>query len=377
MLKKCKLQNEGCLIVDEKYIKMAIELAGQGRGYTAPNPMVGAVIVKAGVVVGKGYHEQAGGPHAEINAIADACGRADGATLYVSLEPCNHHGRTPPCTEAIIQSGIRRVVVGMEDPNPDVRGGGIQFLKDHGIDVISGVLRDESERLNEFFVKYVSTKRPFVILKCACTLDGSIATRTGDSKWITNEQSRGFVHELRHAVDAIMVGIGTVDKDNPRLTTRVENKQGCDPIRIILDSRLSISPDAHLLNIVSDSDTVIVTGPDVPEEKRRQLTARGVRILSTQLKDGQIDIDILMTRLGEMGITSLLIEGGSRVNASAIRAGIVDKIYLFYAPKILGANDGIPVFAGKGPALMSESLRIKDVTVHRFEDDVMIKGYLK
>jgi diaminohydroxyphosphoribosylaminopyrimidine deaminase/5-amino-6-(5-phosphoribosylamino)uracil reductase len=358
-------------------MKMAIELARRGRGYTAPNPLVGAVIVQDGVVVGKGYHEQVGGAHAEVNAIADAGEQANGATLYVNLEPCNHHGRMPPCTEAILKSGLRRVVVGMEDPNPNVRGNGNQFLRDHGIEVICGIAQKESERLNEIFIKYVTTKRPFVILKCACTLDGYIATRTGNSKWITNAASRRFVHELRHAVDAIMVGVGTVNQDDPRLTTRLDDKQGRDPIRIVLDTHLSISPDAALLNLSSDSDTLIITGPDVQEEKRKKLARPGVRILSTELKNGHIDLNVLMTRLGDLGITSLLIEGGSRVNASALKAHIVDKVFFFYAPKILGGDNGIPVFKGKGPALMSESIRIKDVSVHRFADDMMIEGYVR
>jgi diaminohydroxyphosphoribosylaminopyrimidine deaminase/5-amino-6-(5-phosphoribosylamino)uracil reductase len=364
------------MVVDEKYMKMAIELAERGRGYTAPNPLVGAVIVKDGTVVGKGYHEEVGRGHAEINAIANAGDQANGATLYVNLEPCNHHGRTPPCSEAILKSGLRRVVVGMGDPNPDVTGGGNQFLRDRGVEVICGVLQKESERLNEIFIKYVTTKHPFVILKCASTLDGYIATRTGDSKWITNAASRQFVHTLRHAVDAIMVGIGTIKKDNPQLTTRLDDKQGRDPIRIVLDTHLSISPDAALLNLSSDSDTLLVTGPDVREEKKKKLAKSGVRILSTELKNGHIDLNVLMTRLGSLGITSLLIEGGSRVNASALEAHIVDKLLFFYAPKILGGDDGIPAFNGKGPALMAESVRIRDVRVYRFADDVMIEGYV-
>lgn len=364
------------IIVNEKYMQMAIELAERGRGYTSPNPLVGAVIVKDGVVVGRGYHERAGKAHAEVNAIADAGDQTNGATLYVNLEPCNHHGRTPPCTEAILKSGIHRVVVGMEDPNPTVGGGGNQLLRDHGIEVVCDVLKKQSERLNEIFIKYVTTKRPFVILKCACTLDGRIASRTGDSKWITNTESRRFVHELRHAVDAIMVGKGTVSKDNPRLTTRFDDKKGRDPMRIVLDTHLSVPHDAALLNLSSDSDTVIITGPDVPEKKKNGLARPGVRILSTRLKNGEIDLDVLMTRLGEMEITSLLIEGGSRVNASALRANIIDKVFFFYAPKILGGDDGVPVFTGEGPDLMSESVRIRDMSVHRFADDVMIEGYV-
>ena len=245
-------------------MKMALELAEQGRGWTSPNPMVGAVVVKDGTVVGKGFHKAAGSTHAEIHALNDAGEKARGATLYVTLEPCSHIGRTPPCTQAILTSGIKRVVAGMKDPNPLVIGGGLAFLKSQGLDVSAGVCEDECLRLNEIFIKSVTTSLPFVILKCAATLDGRIATRTGDSKWITNPLSRQFVHELRHAVDAIMVGIGTVLKDNPLLTTRLEGRKGSDPIRIVLDTHLSIPPNARLLHLTSDSDTLLVTGRSAP-----------------------------------------------------------------------------------------------------------------
>lgn len=363
--------------MDVTYMKMALELAEQGRGWTSPNPMVGAVIVKDGTVVGKGFHQTAGGPHAEIHALNDAGEKARGATLYVTFEPCNHTGRTPPCTQAILKNGIRRVVAGMKDPNPQVTGGGLAFLTSQGLDVSVGVCEDECHRLNEIFIKYVTTSLPFVILKCAATLDGCIATRTGDSKWITNPLSRQFVHELRHAVDAIMVGIGTVLKDNPRLTTRLEDRKGSDPIRIVLDTHLSISPNVRLLHLASDSDTLIVTGSSAPAEKRRMLERPGVRLLALKDVRGQVDLTALARELGRMGITSLLIEGGSRVNGSALRAGIVDKVYIFYAPKIYGGDDGVPVCAGPGVEFMEQSMRLKDISVHRFEDDVMIEGYLK
>jgi diaminohydroxyphosphoribosylaminopyrimidine deaminase/5-amino-6-(5-phosphoribosylamino)uracil reductase len=358
-------------------MRMAIDLAEQGRGWTSPNPMVGAVIVKDGKVVGKGFHQAAGGPHGEIHALNDAGKKARGATLYVTLEPCNHRGRTPPCTQAILKGGIERVVAGMKDPNPEVTGGGLAFLKSQGLDVSVGICEDACRRLNEIFIKYVTTSLPFVILKCAATLDGRIATRTGDSKWITNPLSRQFAHELRHAVDAIMVGVGTVLKDNPQLTTRLEGRKGSDPMRIVLDTHLSISPNARLLHLASDSDTLIVTGSAPPAEKKRMLERPGVRILALDDAEGQIDLTALVRELGRMGVTSLLVEGGSRVNGSALRAGIVDKIYIFYAPKIYGGDDGVPVCAGPGVELMKQSMRIKDVSVHRFEDDVMIEGYLK
>ena len=357
-------------------MKMALELAEQGRGWTSPNPMVGAVIVKDGKIVGKGFHQAAGGPHGEIHAINDAGEKARGATLYVNLEPCNHTGRTPPCTQAILRSGIKRVVAGMKDPNPGVTGGGLAFLKSEGLDVSVGVCEDECRHLNEIFIKYTTTSLPFVILKCAATLDGRIATRTGDSKWITNPLSRQFVHELRHAVDAIMVGKGTVLKDNPRLTTRLENRKASDPLRIVLDTHLSIPSNASLLHLVSKSDTLIVFGSSASAEKKRALEGPNVRFLELDDEAGQIDLTGLVRELGNMGVTSLLIEGGSRVNGSALRAGIVDKVYMFYAPKIYGGDDGVPIFAGSGIEFMEQSMRLNNISVRRFEDDVMIEGYL-
>ena len=355
-------------------MKMALELAEQGRGWTSPNPMVGAIVVKDGKVVGKGFHRVAGGLHAEIHALNDAGDKATGATLYVSLEPCNHTGRTPPCTEAILRSSIKRVVAGMKDPNPRVTGGGLAFLKSQGLEVSFGVCEDMCRRLNEVFIKYVTTSLPFVILKCAATLDGRIATRTGDSKWITNPLSRKFVHELRHAVDAVMVGVGTVLKDNPQLTTRLEDRKGSDPMRIVLDTHLSIHPNAKLLHLASDSDTTIIIGESVPAEKRRMLESPGVSFLPVKDDVGQIDLKALVKKLGPMGITSLLIEGGSRVNGSALMAGIVDKICMFYAPKICGGN-GIPICTGPGVEHMEQCMGLEGISVHRFEDDVMIEGY--
>ena len=365
---------------DQYFMKKALDLAVKGRGFTSPNPMVGAVVVKAGKIVGKGFHKAAGSAHAEVNALDDAGPAAKGATLYVTLEPCNHSGKTPPCTEKIIETGIRRVVAAMVDPNPDVRGGGIDVLKSRGIDVTVGVCEAQAENLNEVFIKYARTKRPFVILKCAATLDGRIATRTGDSKWISGEASRAFVHRLRHAVDAIMVGINTVRMDDPRLTTRLPGDTveiyGLDPTRIVLDTRLSIPENAKVLQLLSDSDTIVVTGDSVSEEKKDKIKKRGSRVIASPVEDGLIALDPLMDRLGALGMTSILIEGGSRVIASALSAGIVDKIIFFYAPKILGGDDGVPICRGKGPEIMKDSIFVKDVRVRRFDDDVMIEGYI-
>jgi diaminohydroxyphosphoribosylaminopyrimidine deaminase / 5-amino-6-(5-phosphoribosylamino)uracil reductase len=358
------------------YMKMALALAEQGFGYTSPNPMVGAVVVKDGQVVGRGWHQIPGGPHAEVYALDDAGPMAKGADLYVTLEPCNHHGKTPPCTEKIISSGIRRVVMAMTDPNPDVAGGGAQRLEQAGIEVVSGVCEKEAQRLVEFFTKYVKTKRPFVILKIAATLDGRIATRTGDSKWVTGEKSRNYVHELRHAVDAIMVGVNTVKSDDPQLTTRLEGKKGKNAKRIILDTSLSIPEEAKVLHNDSPSDTIIITGNSVSLEKKSRLGKTGAQIIEAKTTDNWLDLNALMDQLGQMRITSLLIEGGSRVAASSLKAGIVDKICFFYAPKILGGDDGVPMFKGNGPDLMNKCIQLKEISVRRFDEDVMIEGYI-
>jgi diaminohydroxyphosphoribosylaminopyrimidine deaminase/5-amino-6-(5-phosphoribosylamino)uracil reductase len=362
---------------DQQLMQMALDLAIKGEGFTSPNPLVGAVVAKDGQVVGRGYHQMVGGPHAEVNAIDAAGSLADGATLYVTLEPCNHTGRTPPCTAKILEAGIERVVIAMMDPNRDVAGGGAEFLAQRGICVTAGVCEKQARKLNEAYVKFVGTRRPFVIAKCAATLDGRLATRSGDSKWITGKSARQFVHRLRHAVDGILVGINTVRADNPSLTTRLPDGQGKDPLRIILDTHLAISPQAKLLRQASAADTVLVVGPSITRDKKRPYEKAGARVIEAELKNGLIDMEALMDRLGAMGVTSLLIEGGSRVLASAFRAGIVDKVFFFYAPKILGGDDGIPICSGPGPELMRQSIAVNDIDVRRFGDDVMIEGYIR
>ncbi|MBW1758780.1 MAG: bifunctional diaminohydroxyphosphoribosylaminopyrimidine deaminase/5-amino-6-(5-phosphoribosylamino)uracil reductase RibD [Deltaproteobacteria bacterium] len=361
---------------DLYFMKTALDLAVRGRGFTSPNPMVGAVVVKAGQIVGRGWHKQAGGPHAEVHAIDDAGSLAKDATLYVTLEPCNHTGRTPPCTEKILQSGISRVVVAMKDPNPDVKGKGMDYLKAKGVKITSGVCRDEAKKLNEIFIKYIQTKRPFVILKCAATLDGRIATKTGDSKWVTGPESREFVHKVRHAVDSIMVGIGTVEKDDPSLTTRLKDVKNLDPTRIILDTHLSISENAKMLQLDSDSNTLIFCNDSPSINKKTALEKKGAKVIQAPLKKDLINLDYVMDYLGSLGITSLLIEGGSRVIASTLAAGIVDKVFFFFSPKILGGDDGVPICKGPGPALMKNAIPVKDISVRRFDEDVMIEGYI-
>ncbi|MGD9365229.1 MAG: bifunctional diaminohydroxyphosphoribosylaminopyrimidine deaminase/5-amino-6-(5-phosphoribosylamino)uracil reductase RibD [Desulfobacteraceae bacterium] len=361
----------------EKYMRTALELAAKGAGYVSPNPMVGAVMVKDGRVVGQGYHQALGGPHAEVNAIDDAGEQARGATLYVTLEPCNHYGRTPPCTQKILNTGIRRVVVAVADPNPHVTGGGNAFLKSQGIEVICGVCEEAATRLNESFIKYMRTHRPFVVLKMAATLDGRIATRTGDARWVTGAEARGFVHQLRHAMDAIMVGVGTVKADDPELTTRLDEGRGVDPARVVLDTHLSISSGARMLNQLSPAQTIIVCGPDAAEANKMRLKDKGACIMEVPVKDGRIDLQILLERLGQRGLTSVLVEGGSLVAGEALKAGVVDKVHFFYAPKILGGDDGVPMLAGQGPDKMEACMPLTDTRVNRMGDDILVTGYLK
>lgn len=365
---------------DQYFMEMALSLAEQGKGFTSPNPLVGAVVVKNGTVVGKGYHQAYGGPHAEVHALNDAGPHAQDATLYVTLEPCNHTGKTPPCTQKILQAGIKEVVMAMADPNP-IASGGAEYLRQQGVSVRSGVCEDQARRQNEIFITYVTTKKPFVILKYASTLDGRIATRTGDSKWISGPESRAYAHEIRHVVDGIMVGIGTVLADDPSLTTRISGFKGRDPRRIILDSQLRIPENSKILHLESDSDTIIVSGLQTQEdprrlEKKKRLEERGIRVLETPLENGVIDLSILMGTLGSLGISSLLIEGGSRVLSSALNAGIVNKVILFYAPKILGGDDGAPVCRGKGPEWMKDAIGLDCMTLHRKGEDIVIEAYV-
>jgi len=361
---------------DAYFMNLALELAQKGQGYTSPNPMVGAVLVKDDRILGQGYHEAAGRAHAEVNAIEAAGDATRDAALYVTLEPCNHTGRTPPCTDKILAAGIRRVVVAMRDPNPDVCGGGIKHLKQQGLKITTGVCEDQARRLNEAFIKYVRTKRPFVIVKCAATLDGRIATKTGDSKWVSGKESRETVHRLRHAVDAIMVGVNTVKIDDPSLTTRLAGEKGVDPGRIILDTQLSVPENAKVLQLDSSADTTLVVGPSISEAKKNRTERDGVRIIRSPLKNGVIDLSRLMDALGASGITSLLVEGGARVIASALQQQIVDKVIFFYAPKILAGDDGVPICRGPGAALMRDSILLKNLHVQRCGDDVMIEGYI-
>ena len=364
---------------DAYYMRMALTLAERGRGFTSPNPMVGAVVVQEDRVVGMGWHRRVGGAHAEVNALDDAGEHARGATLYVTLEPCRHTGRTPPCTGRVLAAGVSRVVTAMQDPNPEVTGGGNAFLAANGIVVENGICGDEARRLNEVFIKHTATGRPFVTVKCAATLDGRIATRTGDSRWVTGPAARAYVHRLRHASDGILVGLNTVIADDPSLTTRLPDAADIparDPVRIILDTRLEIPETARVLQLDSEAETIIICADSVPLDRRQRIAGTGAQVVAAPTVNGRIDMGLLMDTLAERGITSLLIEGGGRVIGSALTAGIVDKVLFFYAPNILGGDDGIPMCAGTGPERMADSIRLHGISTSRFGEDILVEGYL-
>ena len=357
-------------------MKAALLQARKGSGRTSPNPAVGAVVVRDGEIVASGFHKRAGGRHAEVAALEKLGGKASGGdTLYVTLEPCNHFGRTPPCTEAILKSGIQRVVVGMRDPNPKVSGGGCAFLGQMGLEVETGVLETECRHLNEDFITFVTTGRPFVIAKSAMTLDGWTAASTGHSQWITCEKSRQFVHRLRDRVSGVMVGIGTVIADDPQLTTRLHNRKGRDPVRIVADTRLRIPAGAKVLNHDSPSMTLIAVSEGISPGKLARVRKDKVSPLVCRTRGKSIDMAALLDKLGEQGMTSLLVEGGATLMGHMIRERLVDKFYIFKAPKILVGDDGIPMAAGAGPKKMDECLMLKDLKTRRIGKDTLFVGY--
>ncbi len=360
---------------DDRYMWMALDLARQGRGRTSPNPMVGAVVVQGSEVVGSGYHQVAGGPHAEIIALEKAGEQARGATLYVNLEPCNHHGRTGPCTEAIIRAGISRVVAAMQDPNPLVSGRGFARLVEAGVKVKEGVLEDKARQLNEAFIRYIIAGRSFVSVKVAMSLDGKIATSTGDSHWITGEKARQFVHRLRDHSDAIMVGIDTVLKDNPRLTTRIEGGGGRDPVRVIVDSSARLPLDARVIESSASAKTIVAVTEQASSEKCRSLKARGVEILTLPAREGRVDLTLLLKALGERKLVNLLVEGGGTLNYSLIEQSLVDKLYIFIAPLIIGGRESPTAFGGTGVAALSKAWSVENVELKQFDRDLLIIGY--
>ncbi|WP_423243313.1 bifunctional diaminohydroxyphosphoribosylaminopyrimidine deaminase/5-amino-6-(5-phosphoribosylamino)uracil reductase RibD [Clostridium rectalis] len=358
----------------ENYMRRCIKLAQNGIGKVNPNPLVGALIVKDGQVLGEGYHEYFGGNHAEINAFKNCNTSVEKATLYVTLEPCSHYGKTPPCVDVIIEKGIKKVVIGMMDPNPLVSGSGIKILKNNGIEVITGIMEKEVKKLNEVFIKYIKEKLPFCMIKTAMTLDGKIATYKGDSKWITNEKSRAFVHEIRNKYSAIMVGIGTVIKDNPSLTTRLKGNNLRNPIRIIVDSNGRIPLNSRILQ--EEGKNIVVLTENAHSEKINMLKEKGVDIVITPNKHGKVDLTSLMRILGARGIDSVLIEGGGTLNYSCLKENIVDKINIFIAPKIIGGKEAKTPVEGEGIEGIKDSINLINVNIIKFDEDILIEADL-
>ena len=359
--------------MDIRFMKRALAAAARREGETSPNPPVGAVFVKDGRVVGEGSHEGPGSPHAEVKALASSVAGVRGADLYVTLEPCSHHGRTPPCTDALIDSGVRRVFIGMKDPNPDVRGGGTRILRDAGIEVVVGVMGREIELFYKAYTKFVTRKVPFVTLKAALTLDGRIATSAGDSKWISSERSRRFVHRLRAKSDAVLVGIGTVKKDDPLLTVRMI--KGRDPRRVIVDPDLEMPPDARMLT-EGTGPVIIGAAHDADRQKAGVLEARRAEIVYLPREaDGKLQIEALLVEMARRDVMRLLVEGGANIFTYFIAHAIFDKIVLVYAPKILTGGDGLGLTVGRGPKRIAEAVGVSDITVHRLGDDFVVEAY--
>ena len=358
-------------MTDQNYMLRAIQLAKQGEGWTNPNPMVGAVIVKNGRIIGKGYHKKCGELHAERNAIASLTESAEGATIYVTLEPCCHYGKTPPCTEAIIEQKIKRVVIGSRDPNPKVSGKGIKMLQEAGIEVIEDFMREECDRLNPVFFHYITTKTPYVVMKYAMTLDGKIATKTGASKWITGEAARAEVQHMRHRYMGIMAGIGTVLADDPMLNVRVEGWKS--PIRILCDSGLRIPLDGQIVKSAGKYRTIVAyADSENTEAKRKRLHEMGVETICCPDENNQVDLKKLMRYLGEEGIDSILLEGGGTLNDSALRAGIVQEVQAFIAPKLFGGMNSKTPVEGIGVRFPSEAVKLKCTDICQIGEDIRI-----
>ena len=358
-------------MTDQNYMLQAIQLAKQGEGWTNPNPMVGAVIVKNGRIIGKGYHKKCGELHAERNAIASLTESAEGATIYVTLEPCCHYGKTPPCTEAIIEQKIKRVVIGSRDPNPKVSGKGIKMLQEAGIEVIEDFMREECDRLNPVFFHYITTKTPYVVMKYAMTLVGKIATKTGASKWITGEAARAEVQHMRHRYMGIMAGIGTVLADDPMLNVRVEGWKS--PIRILCDSGLRIPLDGQIVKSAGKYRTIVAyADSENTEAKRKRLHEMGVETICCPDENNQVDLKKLMKYLGEEGIDSILLEGGGTLNDSALRAGIVQEVQAFIAPKLFGGMNSKTPVEGIGVRFPSEAVKLKCTDICQIGEDIRI-----
>ena len=369
-------------MTDQEYMLRAIQLAKKGEGWTNPNPMVGAVIVKDGKIIGEGYHKKYGELHAERNAIASLTESAEGAVIYVTLEPCCHHGKTPPCTEAIIEQKIRKVVIGSRDPNPKVAGKGVQMLREAGVTVVEDFMREECDQLNPVFFHYITTKTPYVVMKYAMTLDGKIATKTGASKWITGESARKEVQHMRHQYMGIMAGIGTVLADDPMLNVRIPGLKS--PVRIICDSGLRIPMDSQIVKTAKEYRTIVAyagehsgEGCKEAEEKEEQLHTAGVETVSVPDADGRVDLRKLMEYLGKQGIDSVLLEGGAALNGSALQAGIVSCVQTYIAPKIFGGQEAKSPVGGSGVKLACEAYGFEIKEIRRIGEDILIESVPK
>ncbi|ACQ55092.1 bifunctional diaminohydroxyphosphoribosylaminopyrimidine deaminase/5-amino-6-(5-phosphoribosylamino)uracil reductase RibD [Clostridium botulinum] len=358
------------------YMEKTLKLAERGEGKVNPNPKVGAIVVKNNKIIGEGYHKYFGGPHAEVYALREAGEKAKGATIYVTLEPCSHYGKTPPCAEYIVKMGISKAIIAMKDPNPLVEGRGIDILKQNGIEVVTEIMEKESKKLNEVFIKYITKKKPFVVLKTASTLDGKIATRTGESKWITGEEARHKVQQIRNDLSGIMVGIDTVIKDDPLLTTRIEG--GRSPKAIIVDSNLRIPLESKILETLSKRAIYIATTKKHKNpSKKNALENLGAKVLEfEENQEGKVPLNKLMEYLGTEGVDSILLEGGSTLNFSALKEGIVDKIMCFIAPKIMGGQDSKTMIGGTGIESLKDIFNLQNLKFEKIGQDILIEGYV-
>lgn len=365
------------MFADEIFMRDALSLALGGWGKTNPNPYVGAVIVKEGRIIASGYHGEQKQDHAEVIALKKAGEKSKGACLYVNLEPCSHFGRTPPCVKAIVASGIKRVVVAMVDPNPLIQGAGLEYLGRAGIELEVGVLEKEARQLNEIFLKYIACDRPFMLLKGAVSLDGKIATINNDSQWISGESSRRHAHILRHRFSAIMVGINTILHDNPRLTSRLPNNLGRNPIKIIVDSKGRIPLNSNVFETSRRNGIILASTSQLPSRKEAALVARGVRIIKRETSEGRVDLGQLVKEVHKIGIDSILLEGGGELNYSALEAGLVDKVALYLAPKIIGGKEAPSFVGGQGFPTINEAIDLKDVNIRCLGEDYLLEAYLK
>lgn len=362
--------------INGAYMKLALKLGARGAGWVSPNPMVGAVLVKDGHIIGKGYHRRVGAPHAEVEALRQAGEAARGADLYVTLEPCNHQGRTPPCTQAVLAAGVRRVVIAALDPNPQVAGGGAEYLKSQGVVVETGVLEEEARRLNEAWFHWVATGLPWVIAKAACSLDGKIATASGESQWLTGPAARAYGHRLRHRVDAILVGIETALADDPQLTTRLPRGRGQDPIRVVLDSRLRLPLTAKLLHLDSPAPTWVACTSEAPKEKIKAIKDLGAEVIVFPPDAGRVPLKPLLKLLGQQQVQSLLVEGGAEVLGAFFDQRLVNQCYFFFAPKILGGQKAPGVVGGLGVTHLGEAHIARELRIRRVGVDILVSCYL-